>query len=111
MPLAQSGEYYYLRVDADHDISGDAVKFSLTKTAWPVTGTYTPVGSLPARPAAVHAANPAAAGMTGYWWRILTGPGLTTTGLALTVPSTRIYAQITDSPEVPVMHWTVAPTD
>jgi hypothetical protein len=111
VPVAVSTEYYYLRVDADHDISGDVVKFSLTKTAWPVTGTFVAVGSLPARPAAVHAANPAAAGLTGYWFRILTGPGLTTTGLALTVPSTRIYAQITDSPEVPVMHWTVAPTD
>jgi hypothetical protein len=111
VPLAQSQEYYYLRVDASSDISGDVVKFSLTKTAWPVTGTYIPVGSLPPRPAAVHAANPAAAGLTGYWWRILTGPGLTTTGLALTVPTTRIYAQITDTPEVPVMHWTIDATD
>lgn len=111
MPLAQSGEYYYLRVDADHDISADVVKFSLTKTTWPVTGTPIAVGALPPRPAAVHAANPPATGLTGYWWRILTGPGLTTTGLALTVPKTRIYAQITDSPEVPVMHWTVDATD
>lgn len=111
MPLAASTEYWYLRVDTDHDISADGVKFSLTKTTWPVTGTFIPVGSLPPRPAAVHAANPPAAGLTGYWWRILTGPGLTTTGLALTVPSTTVYAQITDSPEVPVVHWVLPVTD
>ena len=107
---AQAGKINrYFRTLADKDISGDVFEFSLDETAW-VTGTYVPVGSLPPRPAAVHAANPAPAGFTGYWFSILTGPG---TSLILQRGGQRVYGRATDSPELPHFGWdlTVGPFD
>jgi hypothetical protein len=52
--------------------------------------------------------NPAAAGFTGYWFRVLTGPGQT---LPLTRGQNTIIGRVTDSPEVPWFSWSVYVTD
>jgi hypothetical protein len=99
---AQAGKINrYFRALADKDISGDVFEFSLDEVTW-VTGTYVPVGSLPPRPAAVHAANPAPAGFTGYWFSVLTGPG---SSLALQRGNETLYGRVTDSPELPHFGW------
>jgi hypothetical protein len=99
---AQAGKILrYFRALADKDISGDVFEFSLDETTW-VTGTYVPVGSLPPHPAAVHAANPAPAGYTGYWFSVLTGPG---SSLATQRGNETMYGRATDSPEIPHFGW------
>jgi hypothetical protein len=109
--VAQAGKITrYFRTLADKDISGDVFEFSLDETTW-VTGTYVPVGSLPPRPAAIHAANPAPTGFTGYWFSVLTGPG--TSFAALQRGEATMFGRATDSPELPHFGWhlTVSPFD
>lgn len=104
--MAQQGIIYrYLRADADHDVSADPFALSLDGITWVTAGvTFIAVGALPPRPAAVHAANPPDAGMTGYWWRTLTGP---TTSFPLNTGRNIIHGRATDSPEEPHFAWTV----
>jgi hypothetical protein len=103
MPLTpQQGKINrYFRVLSDKDLSGDVFEFSLDEVSW-FTGTYVPVGSLPPRPAAIHTANPAPTGYTGYWWSVLTGPG---TSLLLNRGPAKIFGRATDSPELPHFGW------
>lgn len=102
--------YWYLRADADHDISTDVIALSIDGgTTWATSGvTYIPTGSLPPRPAAVDAANPPAAGLVGYWFRVLTGPGQT---LPLNRGNNTIIGRVTDNPETPWFSWAVYVTD
>jgi hypothetical protein len=92
---------YYFRTLADKDISADPFSFSLDETTW-VSGTYVPVGSLPPKPAAVHAANPVPTGFTAYWWSVLTGP---TTQLAVQRGEEQMFGRATDNPDSPHFGW------
>lgn len=108
--MPQAGKVYrYFRADADHDISGDPFQFAIDGgTTWTLAGAalYVPTGSLPPRPAAVEAdpLNAPLPGLTGYWWRVFTGPGQT---LPLAVGRTVVRGRATDNPEEPHFFWTV----
>lgn len=99
---AQAGTvYWYVRTDADHDISADQLQLSLDEVDWSTTGTFIAVDDWPPSVAAKDATCPAAAGLTGYWWRLLTGPA----NLALNRGYNRLYGRITDNPETPHFSW------
>lgn len=101
--MPQAGKTYrYFRADADHDISNDPFAFSIDggNTWITSTVTYIATGSLPPRPAAVDAGNPPAAGLTGYWWRVQTGPG---NPMPLQLGRNVVRGKATDNPEEP--HW------
>ena len=101
-PLSKSQTYRHFRVDADQDISADPVSFGLDKLSWPATGTFVPTNSLPARVAAVDAANPPQSGLTGYWFRIEVGPGQ---AIQPYVGINTFFAQINASPQLPILRW------
>lgn len=69
--MSEDTRYQWLSLDADHDLSGNALLVALTPDAVSlVTATYE------ATPPASAAALPAPpAGFTRYWWRVLLGPG------------------------------------
>jgi hypothetical protein len=97
--------YRYFRVDADKDVSGDTLALSLDSgVTWIAGATYIASGSLPPSVAAVNSASPPAAGRTGYWWQILSGPGQL---LPLATGRNVVRGRLTDSPEVPHFAWTV----
>jgi len=104
---AQQGIIYrFFRVDADHDVSTDALALSLDGVTFSTAGvTYIAPGAYPASVTAANSSKPPAAGFTGYWWRVLTGPGQT---LPLQRGSQTVYGQLTDSPEVPRFAWRVS---
>lgn len=105
MSLQAGTIYRYLRADADHDISGDVLGLSLDKgVTWVTAGIdYIATEDLPPGPAAIDAAKPPPAGLTGYWWRILTGPD----DFALTLGQNVIRGELADNPETPHFAWTV----
>lgn len=97
--------YRYYRADADHDISTDPFRFSIDDgVTWtdPSAATYIPTGSLPPKPAADDAANPPETGLTGYWFRVLTGPAQP---LPLALGLNKVIGWATDSPETPRFSW------
>lgn len=98
--------YRYVRADADHDVSGDPLTLSLDGgTTWITTGvTYIATASLPAAVAAVNTARTPPAGMVGYWWRILTGPG---TSFPLNRGPNTVTGRLTDNPETPYFAWRI----
>lgn len=103
MTAQQGIVYRYFRVDADHDVSGDTLELSLDQTTWSSTGVvYIAPGNYPPAVTAANTATPARAGLVGYWWRALTGPGQT---LPLQRGTVRVYGRLTDSPEVPWFSW------
>lgn len=106
MPQKQE-VYWYYRADATtgQDISGDPFRFSIDGgVTWtdPAAAVYIPTGSLPPKVAAVDAADPLDEGMTGFWWRILSGPGQP---LPLALGLNDVIGWATDSPETPRFHW------
>jgi hypothetical protein len=104
---AQAGIVFrYFRIDASHDVSGDVLALSLDGVTFSATGvTYIAPGAYPASVTAANSSKPPASGFTGYWWRVLTGPGQP---LALQRGSNIVYGQLTDSPEVPRFSWRVS---
>lgn len=104
MPQRQVVPWYF-RADADHDISGDPMALSLDGVTWVTAGvSYVAVGALPPGPAAVHVANPPAAGFAGYWWVATTGPGQ---ALPLAYGVNEVQGRITDNPYTPYFEWRV----
>lgn len=104
--MPQAGTVYrYLRVDADHDVSSDTLELSFDGGAtWVSAGVaFIAEGSWPASVSAANTAAPAAAGLTGYWWRFLSGPD----DIALEIGPNRVLGRVTDSPEIPHFGWTV----
>lgn len=107
---AQSIVYMHARFDSDADLSTDAVQFSLDKTTWVtgsyvatstwVNGQYVPNPGLPATVQISDAARPPRSQeMSGYWFRILLGPGK---DLAPDVGRSTVYMRAVDSPQEPV---------
>lgn len=108
MPTLQAGVVYrYLRADADHDISADLFEVTMTadENNWHAA-TYIAPGSWPASVIAVQAnvKYAAKAGLTGYWYRILTGPGQT---YPLKLGVNNLRGRATDTPESPHFGWSI----
>lgn len=102
----QSGTVYrYLRVDADHDVSTDVLELSFDAgTTWSSAGIgFIAHDDWPPGVATVDAGNPPPTGLTGYWWRFLSGPD----DVALEIGPNHVLGRVTDSPEIPHFGWTV----
>lgn len=98
--------YRGLRVDASHDVSGDQLELSIDGGAtWNATGV-TAVATADRTPemVAADAATPPAAGLTGYWWKVLTGPG---TPYPLPTGTARVRGRLTDTPEIVRLAWSI----
>jgi len=102
--LSQDLAYRHFRVDSDQDISAATVKFGLDTTTWPATGTFVPSNALPARVAAVDAAYPPLAGLTGYWFRIEIGPGQ---AIQPVIGVNTFYGQVTAAPQLKILAWQI----
>lgn len=104
--LQQGTVYRYLRADASKDVSSDVLELSLDGgVTWAATGvTYIAPEDRPPEVTAADAAQPAAAGFTGYWWRILTGPD---GDWPLKTGVTTLRGRLTDSPEIPHFAWLI----
>lgn len=98
--------YRYFRAEADHDISGDVFQLSPDNGVTWQTGTYIAPGDWPASVVAEDAADPVEGGLTGYWYRMLTGPGLTP-AFPMNLGTNVILGRCTDNPEIPHFHWRV----
>jgi hypothetical protein len=106
---AQAGIVYrYFRVDADHDVSADPLKLSLDRTTWITSGIdYVAPVDYPPSVIAANTTRPPRSGLTGYWWRALTGPAQT---LPLTLGRNIVFGDLTDTPEEPRLAWGVTVT-
>jgi len=102
--LSQDLDYRHFRVDADQDISADTVNFGIDGATFPATGTFVSSGSLPPRVAAVDAQFPPQAGLSGYWFRLLLGPGQ---AIQPFVGVNTFFAQVHAAPQIKVLAWQV----
>ena len=85
MPNSLTRETFYFRWDSDHDVSGKTVQFSIDGGAHYLPGTYVPTANLPALVADENnnPDNQPDKGMTGYWFKVLLGAGVTNGVLAV----------------------------
>lgn len=98
MVASLTRETLYFRWDADHDVSGKTVQFSLDDGAHYLPGTYVPTGNLPAlvtdeNNKRDNAPDP---GMTGYWFKVLLGAGVANGALA--IGDNTVTGQLLDGP-------------
>jgi hypothetical protein len=102
MTAAKTVVTRYFSVDADHDISGDAVSFSLDEVTW-TPGTF-----IPSPTAAMLAASPrVATGLTRYWWAVTFGPGNT---LVPNLGNSSVYGRVIDNPQTLYFGWEITTT-
>lgn len=96
MVTSLTRETYFFRWDADHDVSGKTVQFSIDGGAHWLPGTYVPTASLPAEVANENnnPDNKTDQGMTGYWFKVLLGAGVTN-GL-LSIGDNTVHGQLLD---------------
>ena len=96
MPNSLTRETFYFRWDSDHDVSAKTVQFSIDGGAHYLPGTYVPTGNLPALVADENnnPDNQPDPGMTGYWFKVLLGAGVTNG--VLTVGDNVVTGQLLD---------------
>lgn len=108
MTAQQAGIVYrYFRAEADQDISGTAFQLSADDGATWKTATYIAPGNWPPSVVAADAAKAVPGGRTGYWYRVLTGPGITT-AFPMNLGTNLILGHCTDNPEVPQFFWRIS---
>ena len=97
-------ETYFFRFDADHDVSGKTVEFSIDDGGTWVPASY--ASTLPALVADENSKpdNAPEQGMTGYWFKVLLGQGVTNGGLA--VGDNQIVGRLKDGSN-PTDEWVV----
>jgi hypothetical protein len=114
MVASLTRENYFFRWDSDHNVSAKTVEFSIDGgTSW-LAATFVPTANLPALVADENndPANTPEAGMTGYWFSVLLGNGVTNGALA--VGDNTVTGRLKDGPnptdEWPVRVWAVVVT-
>lgn len=107
MTAQQKGDVYrYFRADADKDISGDDFALSADNGVTWHPGLYIAPADWPDVVIAVEAdpKNAPEPGLTGYWYRVFTGPGLST-AFPLNLGSNLVRGKCVDNPEIPWFAW------